>query len=302
MSPLVRYASDLHFADLHLLFAQLGEFHPASTKGDLENYLLRLEAFPRLADRIIATLEQGMAEHRLAPRIVMPRVVTQLRSLSNPRAEESPLWAIISRLPADWSDTDRQAITDRIREGIVKHVVPAYSRLADFVEKTYMPACPDRVGLSATPDGAAHYAFLVRDYTTTDLTPDQIHETGLAEMAKTREAMESIRKQVGFEGDLKAFLAQMRSDPRHQNSSDTSILDGHRAIIATMEKQLPRLFGRLPRTPLEVRPFEADPRQVVAGGRVLSRRFGRISPWDLLREHVRADPPPDLHDAGPGLS
>jgi uncharacterized protein (DUF885 family) len=74
LAPIVRYASDLHFPDLHLLFAQLGEFHPASTRGDLENYMLRLKAFPRLTDAIIATLKQGMAEGRLAPRVVMPKV------------------------------------------------------------------------------------------------------------------------------------------------------------------------------------------------------------------------------------
>ena len=85
LAPIVRYASDLHFADLHLLFAQLGEFHPASTRGDLENYLLRLKAFPALVESIIGTLKQGMAENRMSPRVVMPRVVAQLRSLEQAR-------------------------------------------------------------------------------------------------------------------------------------------------------------------------------------------------------------------------
>ncbi len=256
LAPIVRYASDLHFPDLHLLFAQLGEFHPASTRGDLENYLLRLKAFPRLADAIIATLKQGMAEGRLAPRVVMPKVLVQLRSLSKLGALESPLWAIEPRLPGDWSDADRQVIKARIRQAIELDVAPAYARLADFVEAVYIPACPDRVGLCATADGVAHYAFLVRDYTTTELTPEQIHAIGLAEMARTRAAMESIRREVRFPGDARAFFARMRTDPRFKNTSEQQILDGHRAIIATMEANLPRLFGRLPRIPLEVRAFE----------------------------------------------
>ena len=86
LAPIVRYASNLHFPDLHLLFAQLGEFHPASTRGDFENYLLRLKAFPRLADAIIATLKQGMAEGRLAPRVVMPKVLPS----SDPRTSLAP--------------------------------------------------------------------------------------------------------------------------------------------------------------------------------------------------------------------
>ena len=244
LAPIVRYASDLHFADLHLLFAQLGEFHPASTRGDLENYLLRLRAFPTVVDRIIATLTQGMAEGRMSPRVVMPRIVTQLRSLSRASAKESPFWAIIPRLPDDWLEADRQATSARIKEAIEKDVIPAYARLAEFVETTYLPACPDRVGLCAERDGSAHYAWLVRDYTTTDLTPDQIHKIGLAEMAKTVTAMESIRKHVKFDGDLKAFFAaDAHRTRRFKNRSDQQILNGHRAIIATMEPNLPRLFG-----------------------------------------------------------
>jgi len=188
--------------------------------------------------------------------VVMARVVTQLRSLSKPRAEESPLWAIIPRLPADWPEADRGAIAARVKAAIENEVAPAYARLADHVEKTYAPACPDRVGLCETADGAAHYAFLVRNYTTTDLTPDRIHEIGLAEMAKTREAMETVRRQVRFESDLKSFISHVRTDRRFRNKSEASILDGHRAIIATMESNLPRLFGRLPKLPLEVRAFE----------------------------------------------
>ena len=90
LAPIVRYATDLHFPDLHLLFAQLGEFHPASTRGDLENYLLRLKTFPRMVDAIIATLKQGMAKGRMPPRVVMPKVVAQLRSLGKPGATKVP--------------------------------------------------------------------------------------------------------------------------------------------------------------------------------------------------------------------
>ncbi|WP_165226672.1 DUF885 domain-containing protein [Aquisphaera insulae] len=255
-APIVRYASDLHFADLHMLFSQLGEFQPAFTRGDLEDFLARLDAFPTLADRLIATLRQGMAEGRTAPRVVMPKVVAQLRSLAAPKAEDSPLWAYAGRLPADWTDTDRAAASARIKSAIEKSVIPSYARLADFVERTYLLACADRYGLKGLPDGAAHYAFLVRDYTTTDLTPDEIHALGLAEMAKTRAGMEEIRKQVGFTGDLPAFLASVRTDPKLKNASEATILDGHRGIVATMQQNLPKLFGRLPSIPLEVRPFD----------------------------------------------
>jgi len=255
-APIVRYATDLHFDDLHMLFAQLGEFQSTSTVGDLENFVRRLNSFPTLADRLIELMRQGMAEGRVSPKVVMPKVVAQLRALSKPRAEGSPLWAIIARLPSDWSQSDRRGLTERVKRSIEAEVAPAYARLADFVEKTYIPACRESVGLCETADGPTHYAFLVHWYTTTNLSPDQVHEIGLAEMAKNRAQMEAIRRKVGFEGDLRTFLNHVRTDPRFKNRTEREILDRHRAIVDEINKNLPRLFGRLPDVPVEVRPFD----------------------------------------------
>jgi len=256
LAPILRYATDLHFDDLHLLFAQLGEFQPTAATGDLDNFERRLKSFPILADRLIVLMRQGMAERRVPPKVVMPKVVAQLRALGNARAEESPLWTIIGRLPSDWDQFRHQEITDRVKQAIETHVAPAYARLADFVEKTYIPACRDSVGLSETADGPAHYAFLVRWYTTTNLGPDQIHQIGLSQMATNRAQMEEIRRKVDFAGDLKAFLSHMRTDQRFGNRTEQEILERHRAIVAEMQANLPRLFSRLPDVPLEVRAFD----------------------------------------------
>jgi uncharacterized protein (DUF885 family) len=255
-APIVRYAPDLHFDDLHLLFAQLGEFQPTTTIGDLELFLKRLKSFPALGDRLIALLQQGIVENRLPPRAVMPKVVAQLRGLSKPLAVESPLWAYVGRLPPGLSPSDRRDITERVKQAIEIDVAPTYARLAEFVEKTYMPACRPSTGLCATADGAPHYAFLVRWYTTTSLSPDQIHEIGRTEMAKNRTQMEEIRQKVGFGGDLKAFLTHVRTAPQFKNRTEVEIIDRHRAIIDEIKTNLPRLFGRTPADALEIRPFE----------------------------------------------
>jgi uncharacterized protein (DUF885 family) len=147
-------------------------------------------------------------------------------------------------------------MTNRVERTIEVDVVPAYARLADFVEKTYLPRCRDSVGLCATSDGGAHYAFLVRWYTTTDLSPNQIHDLGRAEMAKNRAGMESIRKKVGFSADLKAFFTHVRADPRFKNRTEREILDRHRSIVDEIVKSLPRLFRRIPSDPLEIRAFD----------------------------------------------
>jgi uncharacterized protein (DUF885 family) len=256
LAQLTRYSTDLHFPDQHLLYAQLAELHPASTVGDLENFLRRLRAAPFMADALIAVMRRGLAERRVPPRVSMARVVPQLRSLAVRRAEESPLWTIAGRLPADWTEADRKALLDRVRTALERDVATAFARLADFVETEYLPACRESVGLCNTPDGALHYAQLVRSYTTTDLAPDRIHEIGLAELDKTRSAMEAIRRKVGFDGDLKAFFAHLRGDPKLQNRGEPEILDRHRAIVREMESALPRLFGRLSSVPCDVRPFD----------------------------------------------
>ena len=143
-----------------------------------------------------------------------------------------------------------------MRRGIEDAAAPAYGKLAEFVEKVYLPACRETIGLCDTIDGDRHYARLVKAFTTTDLTPDQVHEIGLVEMARTQAAMEAIRKKVGFDGNLKEFLTHVRADPALKNRDAGSILEGHRAILETMNANLPKLFGKIPVTPFEVRAFD----------------------------------------------
>ena len=253
---LLRASTDIRTDDIHLAFAQLGDYQPAATIGDVENYLRRLNGFPKLADGLIAVMKQGVAEKRVPPRVVVQRLAGQLRSLANPKGEESPLWAYVDRLPTDWSQSQREGAMVRIRSAIETEVAPAYGKLADYVETEYLAASRETVGLSATDDGVPHYARLVRAFTTTELTPDEVHEIGLKQIAKTRAAMEAIRSKVGFPGDLKAFLTHVRTDPTLKNADERSILEGHRAILETMRVNLPKLFGKIPLTPFEVRAFD----------------------------------------------
>lgn len=259
LTPLVqvvRASTDVHTDDLHLLVSQLGELHPANTAGDVENLTRRLASFPRLVHGLIATLKQGVAEKRVPPKLVAQRVLTQLRSLASPPIEKHPIWSYTDRFPVDWPEDRRIAASQKVRDAIRENVLPAYEKLATFVEKEYLPACREGVGLCDQPDGQEHYALLARHYTTTDIPVEQIHQTGLAEVAKIRKEMDAIRKKVGFEGDLAAFLAHVRADPKLKNRDEKSVLEGHRAIVKAMQGKLPLLFGRLPATPVEVWPFD----------------------------------------------
>jgi prolyl oligopeptidase len=256
LTQLLRTPTDVRADDLHLVFAQLGEHHPANTAGDVENYERRLAAFPKLVDALIALMRQGVAEKRVPPRVVAAKVLAQLRALAALPPEGTPLWTFLNRLPNDFPADEYHEAVEHIRYAIRVYVTPSYNKLAAFVESEYLPACRTGVGLCGTPDGREHYARLVRHYTTTDLTPEQIHETGLAQLAKARAAMEEVRRRAGFAGDLPAFLAHVRDDPALRARDARAILVRHRAILAEMNREAPRLFGRLPATPCEVRPFD----------------------------------------------
>jgi uncharacterized protein (DUF885 family) len=179
-----------------------------------------------------------------------------LRAFGAPRAEDSPFWSILTKFPDDWSEADRTVNAAKLRAVIERDLAPAYLRLANFVECEYLPSCRASIGLWDMPDGRAHYAQLARSYTTTDLTPDEIHAIGLAGVAKDRAAMEVMMRKVGFTGDLKSFLTHLGADPKWRCRTEEGMLDRYRAILRAMDERLPRLFGRLPQTNLVVRPVE----------------------------------------------
>jgi uncharacterized protein (DUF885 family) len=251
---------------LHLKFAQSVNFHPVGTVGDVENYVRRLRGFARAVDATIGLMKQGIAEKRVPPRITMEKVVPQLRALASPKPEESPLYAIVARLPRDWSDADRERVTAAVRGAIVEAVIPAYAKLAEFVEREYLPSCRESIGLCDTPDGPPHYAYRARSFTTTNLTPAEIHEIGLAEMARNRAGMDTIRQKVGFAGDLKAFFKHVKSDPKLKNTSEAEIIGRYTSIFAVIDAKLPTLFGRLPKTDYAIRPIEAYRARAASAG------------------------------------
>jgi uncharacterized protein (DUF885 family) len=241
-------------------------FHPTATAGDLENYIRRLEALPAAVEGVIALLELGMKENRTPPRATLAMVIPQLRSLATSDPRKSPLFGIMSRLPADLGAERRSEIETRVVAAIETKVNPAFTRWADFLERVYLPACRTSVGLWDTPDGPAHYTRLVRSFTTTELTPDEIHRIGLEEVAKTRAAMDDVRRQVGFSGDLDAFLRFLRTDPKFRNSSPEAILARYREILTAMDAKLPLLFGKLPKTDYGLKEIEAYRAKSAAAG------------------------------------
>jgi uncharacterized protein (DUF885 family) len=196
-------------------------------------------------------METGVEDHRVPPRYLLEKVVDQVKDLATQKPEDSPLAAPLKKFPASIPAPEQERIKTEMLAAIEKEVLPAYQRFERFLEVTYVPAGRNEPGISALPDGAKYYAFLVRRTTTTDLTPDQIHKIGEQEVAKDEADMLTIAKKLGF-ADLKTFEAFVKTDPKLKPTSREQILDAYRSYLGPMKAKLPELFGRLPKTGFEV--------------------------------------------------
>lgn len=236
------------------LGAQLLEFTPFATVKDYENWLARLQGFDTLVDQTIALMRRGIVEKRLRPRIVMQRVLPQIAPQIVTRAEDSPFYAPFKNYPESVAADVRTQLDLAGQAAILEVVVPAFQRLYTFVDKEYIPACPENeMGLSAQPRGAEYYAWLVRHHTTTRLSVDEIHDRGLREVERLRGEIDTLMRGAGHKGGVARFKEKLSWNPRYQYDDAGLLLDGYRAIAKRIDPELPRLFGKLPRTPYGVR-------------------------------------------------
>jgi uncharacterized protein (DUF885 family) len=210
-------------------------------------------------------------------------------------------------MPESFPAAERERLTAAYRARIAQDVLPAYRRLRDFVRDEYLPRSRDTVGYAALPDGRAWYAFLVKASTTTDLSPDRIHEIGLEEVTRIRAEMEVVKKQVGFEGDLSAFFKWLREDPRFYYSDPEALLAGYRDLQKKVNALLPRLFDVFPKADYEVRPVEAFRARSMSGAQYMAgtpdgRRPGvfYVNTYDLKAQPKYGMETLSLHEASPG--
>jgi uncharacterized protein (DUF885 family) len=231
---------------------------PFKTVQDYDNWLARAGRFPVWADSAIGNFRRGMRAGVVLPRPLVLKMVPQLQAQVTADATKSLFYGPINKLPASFSDADKTRLTAAYRQAIETQLVPAYRRLADFLQADYLPQARTSTGIGAVPGGAELYRFGVHQMTTTDRTPDAIYQTGLAEVKRIKAEMEAVKTQVGFKGDLPAFFAYLNSDPKFTPyKTPDDVLNAFRAIQARLAPGLPKLFGRTPKTPFEIRQTEA---------------------------------------------
>ena len=231
---------------------------PFKTEQDYTNWLRRVAAFPVWADSAIANFRRGMRAGVVLPKTLVVKMIPQLESFVTDDATKSLFYGPVAKFPAGVPAGAQPALVAAYRQAIATQLVPSYRKLADFLKTEYLPVARASSGIGAVPGGAEMYAYAVRNYTTTARTPAQIHQTGLAEVARIRTEMEQLKQQVGFKGDLLAFFEHLRTDPQFKPfKTPEDVLAVYRGVLARIAPNLPKLFGRTPKTPFEIRRIEA---------------------------------------------
>lgn len=239
---------------------------PFKTVKDYDNWLARGNRFPALVDSAIDNMREGMKAGVVQPRALMVKVGPQIDAILKPKAEDTLFWGPIKSMPADFSAADKARLTDAYRAMIGQQMLPSFKKLRDFIANEYLPATRDTVGMDKLPNGAEWYAFNVRQSTTTDLTPAQIHQIGLDEVARIHGEMREVMKEVGFKGSLQDFFQFMRSDARFKFKTEEDLLNFHRNLEKKIMARVPEQFSLLPKAPFEVRATEAYRAKSAAGG------------------------------------
>lgn len=242
---------------IHQEAAQIFRGMPAVTPEDFENRLARLRALPAAVDQVIVLLEEGLARGITPTQITLRDVPAQVLNQVPEEPFRSPLLAAFAELPPAVSGEQGLALRADAARTYTEAVRPAFLRLERFLRERYLPGARTAVAATALPDGEAWYAWQVRTQTTTDLTPRQIHEIGLAEVKRIRAEMERVKDQTGFAGTLPEFFTYLRTDPRFYFTDKEDLLRAYRDIAKRADPQLMKLFKTLPRTPYGVLPVPA---------------------------------------------
>lgn len=257
------------FYSIPNFFAQLGSgssVHPFETVENYDDFLGRADDFVTIMDQAITNMRIGIDEGIVQPRVLMDKVLPQLESQITDDVEESLFYRPIEEMPESFSEADRERLTEAYRSAIADKIVPAYERLHAFIAEEYLAAARESVGLLELPNGEEWYQYLVRLRTTTDMTPGQIHEIGLDEVARIHDEMQGVMDDVGFEGSLDDFFEFLNTDEQFYYDEGEELIQGYRDMSERIESLAPKLFSVFPEADFEVRAVEPFREQSASGG------------------------------------
>ena len=278
---------------------------PTDTVEDYQNIIARIEATPEYADQIIELLHEAIEAGITQPRYIAEIVAGQVDAQAGHGAADSPILAAFRDFPDGLDVGRRDVLADSARRAYESSFQPAWRKLAAFIRETYAPAGRAEIAATSLPDGAKRYAYLVRRYTTTSLTPDEIHELGLSEVERIEAEMDEIALSEGF-NDTASYEQRLNSSPDQRFSSKEEMLEYCRNIAKIVDPGLPQLFLKLPRAPFGIRPIPEDTEAASASNYQQPASDGSRAGWFNLksyepRNQMRFDKAAlVLHETNPG--
>ncbi|HVI48113.1 MAG TPA: DUF885 domain-containing protein [Chitinophaga sp.] len=248
------------FTCLPITLAQLGSgsaAQPFKTQKDYENFMLRMKGFAAWTDTAIANMRRGITTGYVLPKALVVKTIPQLADLAK-KNDNNIYYAPLKKLPDSLSVAAKDQLTKDYRASIEQYVLPSYAKLHQFMQEEYLPKSRTSSGIDSIPDGKAYYAYLIRYWTTTSFTPDEIFALGEKEVARIRGEMEAVKNSTGFKGDLPAFFASVRTDKKlHIFKTAAAILDSFKAIENKIMPGVKKMYSHFPKTKFEIRQTEA---------------------------------------------
>lgn len=287
--------------------AQLLTISPANSVKDFQDILARLKGVPTLVEQVRALMEKGLKDGVTPPQVTLRDVPQQVRNQIVKSAAEAPVLVAFKEFPNSIPAAEQEKLRKEAHSIYSREIVPVFEELANYLEKTYIPGCRAGIGLSELPNGKKWYVYLVKTYTTTAMTPDEIFNVGESEVRRLRAEMEKVIKEVGFKGDFAAFCEFLRKDPQFYFTKPEDLLQTYRDICKRADPELIKLFGHLPRLPYGVKPVPAyaEKSQTTAYYEPGSLKAGRpgyffANTYDLKSRPKWEMEALSLHEAVPG--
>jgi uncharacterized protein (DUF885 family) len=291
----------------HISFSRLPKEVPLLTVRDYENYISRLNAWPRYVREEIALMRKGIERGMTVPRAALEGYDGTIAAHVVDDPVKSVFWVPFQTFPASVPASERERLQREGRAAIVNGAVAGYREFLDFFRNEYFPAARKTIGASELPNGRAYYALKIREFTTLDLTPEQVHKIGLAEVDRIAAEMNAVMQKTGFQGDFAEFLQFLRTDPRFYAKTPEELLQRAAWIAKRIDGKLPSEFKTLPRLPYTVEPVPADIAPKYTSGRYVGAAQGSTQPGIYWVNTYKLESRPlynleslTLHEAVPG--
>ena len=249
------------FEGLPLYIGQMASgdgIQPFKTAKDYDNWLQRMKAFSVWTDSAIVYFRKGMESKYVLPKSLVVKMIPQMKDMMNDTIENHLFYTPVTKFPDSITSADKQRLTAAYKQSIQTYIIPSYKKLYDFLSNEYLPKARNSSGINDLPDGAAYYKYMVKSWTTTNKTPEEIYQTGLSEVKRIRAEMEKTKDAVGFKGNLKEFFEALKVDPKLMPyKTPDKIINAFRNIQKTIDPKLKTMFSVVPKTRFEIRQTEA---------------------------------------------